>query len=220
MFETEADLVSTIIANRSYLLSLANWKDDSNTTILGELNLGYGIADLVIAKNTTLPKNRIEPLTYDDIALFKLLEKSDRLPISEIMEITRSSKKKTKSSLEKLMQEQYISHYNGYYKANKIENQRVESIAIEAKLKNWKRALMQAYRYKWFASYSYVVMDSKHVNPAKNNKDLFRKYNVGLAAMSKEGYLTILLKPKKTKPLDGIMNKLLGEHLHFRSEKG
>jgi hypothetical protein len=87
------------------------------------------------------------------------------------------------------------------------------SFAIEAKLKDWKRALGQAQRYKWFAEYSYVVMDEHYSQPAVRNIDAFIKYNVGFATLNTEGEFKRFYTPKWQKPYDPIMQVLLSEKI-------
>jgi hypothetical protein len=67
-------------------------------------------------------------------------------------------------------------------------------VSIEAKLKNWKRALYQAIRYKQFSNESYVLLDKKNVRPAVKNLFLFKEKNVGLLSMDYDGY-TLHYKP-------------------------
>jgi hypothetical protein len=45
-------------------------------------------------------------------------------------------------------------------------------------LKNWKRALYQAHRYKWFANEAYVLLPESNIKPALNQIELFEQYNV------------------------------------------
>ena len=56
-------------------------------------------------------------------------------------------------------------------------------ISIEAKLKNWKRALIQAYRYRSFSEQSYVYMDNDYIEAPLENISEFKKYNIGLAGV-------------------------------------
>ena len=88
-----------------------------------------------------------------------------------------------------------------------------DSIAIEAKLRNWKRALDQAFRYKWFAKKSIVVLDSANILPAVSNLDQFKKYNIGLAEINKRGNVFLHFNPKKSAPIDPTMSILLSEQL-------
>ena len=75
-----------------------------------------------------------------------------------------------------------------------------EAIAFELKLKNWNRALVQAFKYRAFADLSYVVLDEKHANPAKNNINRFVKANIGLLTIDKKGHIRTLYNPSPEKP--------------------
>ncbi|NMA50482.1 MAG: hypothetical protein GX951_01355 [Mollicutes bacterium] len=68
-------------------------------------------------------------------------------------------------------------------------------ITIEVKLKNWKRALRQAYRYRCFSDMSYICMDSKNIKPALDNIELFMKSNIGLISIDRQGNVIIHYEP-------------------------
>ena len=72
-------------------------------------------------------------------------------------------------------------------------------IAIEFKLRNWKQAIKQAYRYKSFSEESYVLLDRDYVEKAKENIDIFTKFNIGLAAVD-ENKIEFYYRPKLVKP--------------------
>lgn len=73
-------------------------------------------------------------------------------------------------------------------------------ITIELKLKNWKRALAQAYKYKSFSDISYVCMDESNIDSVLKHLDMFEKYNIGLITISKSKKVTIVHKPNATEP--------------------
>lgn len=52
--------------------------------------------------------------------------------------------------------------------------------AFEGKLKDWQRALQQAFRYRYFADKAIVVMPGDNAAPAVANLDAFRYAVVGL----------------------------------------
>jgi len=83
--------------------------------------------------------------------------------------------------------------------AQKDQSNTYYSIAFEMKLRKWKRALNQAYRYKSFSEYVYVVMDDKFVGPALKNLDKFKKSNVGLVSI-KNGRVSRHYLPKRDEP--------------------
>ena len=94
MFKTERELINTITANQANLFSFTNWNNQTNTTILDELDLGYGVADLVVAKYSVPNLKRTEPLNYNDIFIYKILEQTGALTVSDIRE-TIVTKEKT-----------------------------------------------------------------------------------------------------------------------------
>ena len=77
-----------------------------------------------------------------------------------------------------------------------LKNRNKKIITIELKLKNWKRALAQAYKYKSFSDISYVCMDEKNINPALKNIELFKQYNVGLISINNKNKVKLHFSPK------------------------
>lgn len=64
-----------------------------------------------------------------------------------------------------------------------------EIISIEFKLRNWKRALRQAFKYKAFSHYSYVVLDHYYAGPAIKNVKSFKRSNIGLISIQRDCFL-------------------------------
>ena len=56
--------------------------------------------------------------------------------------------------------------------------------AVELKLRNWRRALHQAFRMQRSVDYSWVVLDSARAEPARRNVGDFRELGVGLATLN------------------------------------
>ncbi len=210
MFQREKDLVRKLKSNYAHI---CNWNTDTFTTkVLEEVDLGFGVADLVISKMKSSQNSKEIILNYFDITIYKIIESNPQISFEKIRHITRADSSTIKKSIEKLMVESYIREMDALYKLGRpYKNCLTDSIAIEAKLKNWKRALNQAYRYKWFASTSYVVLDEKRIAGAVSNLELFKKMNVGLACIDKKGTVSVLYKPKKEKPVDEKMQMLLNE---------
>ena len=53
-------------------------------------------------------------------------------------------------------------------------------MAFEAKLKDWRKALMQAFRYRYYANAAIVVLPFASAAPALENRHLFERFGVGL----------------------------------------
>lgn len=68
-------------------------------------------------------------------------------------------------------------------------------ITIEVKLKNWKRALQQAYKYRSFSDIAFICMDEKNIKPALANMDMFKKSNIGLISISSQNELKVYFEP-------------------------
>ena len=154
MFKTEISFVKTITSSLKTSDDAFYKKNDQDKIFIKkELCLGYGIADIVIVKyqKNKQPK-RNTPLSLFDISLIRLIRNKKELDIEEILKITKSSQKKIKESLSKLIKDKIIeTKTEKLFSYNNYSSILTNSIAIEAKLKSWKRALHQAYRYKWFA---------------------------------------------------------------------
>jgi len=96
------------------------------------------------------------------------------------------------------------------------QKQAVLIISFELKLKNWKKAAKQAFRYKSFSNISYVVLSSKITNTALK---LFEKYNIGLAKFDADRCFEILHKPKLGTPYSESLNKKLIETITSSRKK-
>lgn len=99
------------------------------------------------------------------------------------------------------------------------QKQEVSIISFELKLKDWKRAAKQAFRYKSFSNLTYVVLASKSANAAINNIEMFEKYNIGLAKFDTDSYFEILYKPELGKPFSMNLNQKLVETLSSSRKK-
>lgn len=190
--------------------------------IFKEVSLGYGTADLVLSQ-LTKPKHRLEPskvaLNRMDINIFNLIKKNDGVSILEIVNITKTNKLKVRKSIEILLCNNYIEKRESqFYIFQDYKLSFTANFAIEAKLKNWKRALEQAYRYRFFAEYSYVVLDDYYLDRAIKNIDVFKRYNIGLASVNTDGNLKRYFNPKRIQPFDSKMQILFSEKIRNNHE--
>lgn len=79
------------------------------------------------------------------------------------------------------------------------------SFAFEMKLSNWKRALIQAYRYLAFANYSFVVIDQSSQKSAVDHINEFSLSNIGLMSVDKSGFFSLHFFPKFNQPYSYAM---------------
>ncbi len=211
MFTSEKILVDSL---KEHFNQMCDWNVNNNITIVSEeVDVGYGIADIVISKVKHDSVNTIYLQNYD-IAVYNIVKKNKNITYDFLKTTTGLNDQVLKKTINNLMFQCYININNdNIYIQNEYINIVEKNIAIEAKLKNWKRALMQAYRYKWFANQSYVILDSKNIKAAINKINEFKKYNVGLAEISTDGVIKKHFKPKKEKPYSNNMTILFNERV-------
>lgn len=212
MFASEKELVKIIKKNCNHICTwnTARFK----TKILEEVDLGFGVADLVITKLSSKVKSTSTYLNHFDAIVYKIIETEKQITFEKIKEITKANHSSINSSLFKLINDSYIKQNDSLIMFRKAyEGIAKDSIAIEAKLKNWKRALDQAFRYKWFAEKTFVILDSAYISPAAKNIDKFKLYNVGLAEIDNKGKIILHFNPIKSDPIDATMWMLLNEQL-------
>lgn len=208
-FQSEAELVSLL---KSRIESTYQKK---NIEVFEEVSLGLGIADIVISEiKTTVFTNasQQEELGDLEIHIFNHINQNNNITFQSIVDNTKIQKYTLLKVLNSLIESEYIKECDSFFSINKeYEFAFKMNFAIEAKLKNWKRALMQAYRYRWFAEFSYVVLDAHFSKPAVKNQSWFEKYNVGLASINTDGELIRHYNPIRQKPFDIKMQMLLSE---------
>jgi hypothetical protein len=106
----------------------------------------------------------------------------------------------------------YFKEYQGLFGIpdfifySKIDKE-VCVISFELKLKDWRRAAMQAFRYNNFSNISYVVLPVESIKSAMANIELFRKYNIGLASFDVKEAFQIIYKPENREPFSEALNQ-------------
>lgn len=215
MFETEDQLVTNVsnqIKNR--VEHLPAFLRKPSQCLLHEVSLGYGVADIVVADKAENILNRTHVLNDFQVLLFDLILDNPGVSLNCISSITRASANKVKNSLDTLLSEKFVSLQSRFFFPEKrYEEIAAKSVAIEAKLKNWKRALHQAYRYKWFAERVFVCMPEQNIRPAVAHINQFRRMKVGIISINAEGDLRFIYSPRPSKPISKKMTVLLNEKL-------
>ena len=77
-------------------------------------------------------------------------------------------------------------------------------VAVEAKLHDWSRALAQAYRYLDYAHETWVALDSKRSSGATRAINRFKRLNVGLYTVDRDGRRRIIFRPRRNQPKSPI----------------
>lgn len=219
MYLTEYELVQSL--KLSLETAFINTKQEKKYVILNEVNLGYGIADLVISKLRAQMNsfNLGEVLSHNDIIVYDIVDSYGKVDFKTIAIKSGCGKYVLNKVLKKLITMQLVKEVDSYFSIlKKYQPVTGEVIAIEAKLKNWKQAIEQARRYFWFANYTYVALDAQHAAPAVKNIQTFMDTNVGLVLIDDNSNVKILFQPEKSEPksisMSYRLNEIIKSHLN------
>lgn len=195
-----------------------------------EVGLGYGVADLILVHKKSFNLNRcklrkrykqLSPLLREEyFHVMKFMPEVEKKSVSidYLLTKTHLSKSFLKYTILKSLEKKgYIKKINKkfYFKINGWLPLANEVIAIEAKIKNWKRGLIQANRYHLFADKVYLAVP-KSVARLVDKKDL-KKHNIGLISFDlKSKKKEIITESKKTKPWDILKRDVAIEYFWDR----
>lgn len=180
--------------------------DNNNFILLKELDCWQGRADLVLAsmkESCNISFKQAEIISnLTNAKIISLLHYKAARTLHYIITKTYLSEKTILKSLKILIDAEIVTKKNDdkYVLNNNFIIPNVSFQAYELKLHNWKRALYQAIQYKGFSNQSSVVMPKKYINSAVKNLEIFKKNGIGLIEIDEDGFMYILLKPKKHQP--------------------
>jgi hypothetical protein len=178
--------------------------------LLEEFNCYNGIADIVLAVFRPYIRLQRTRASINNNWIHQLAQLSENKVISldEYVALFGVSCRTARKQLENFVNASFVECLkNDTYRVNKPYTPILDTtVSIEAKLHDWKRALGQAYRYKRFSNYSFVLLPTENADSAIQNMDLFIRYNVGLITLGKEG-LTVHYCPcrRNSKPNDAYL---------------
>ncbi len=200
MFPTENDLVSAFKnKSKTFLQTVCN-KTVSRHFIIPEFDSYTGVADLILGTYRPYLSKKSNREIINLNWLFPLInfKKGHIFNLQEFAEKYSLPQNSARLKLNEYIDAGFLSkHKNSSFKViKKYDLICDEVIAIEAKLKNWKKALSQAIRYKKISDYSFVLLDETYASPAISNIELFNQHNIGLITMQ-DSKFKIHASPKK-----------------------
>lgn len=196
-FKRELDLVNTFVN------FLKQGGLPTQTHVIQEFESGHGIADIVVFGTNNLSENGVAefskiPPRYAVIFGNGLL--SSRFTTQQFSNMTGVSVGSCTRVLNSLTNQGVLQSIGQgvYEQLEKLVNPVGCIVSIEAKLRDWQRALRQAYRYREFSNQSWVLMDAGRVAPALDNLQKFNRAEIGLASINPSGELFIHYEPEIT----------------------
>lgn len=180
MFETELQMQKEFI-------KLLNSNKKQNQNILEEFNARFGNVDVVMTDydnlKITMTKSQAEILSnYATALVVAFLHRKKFHTFKYLLEKTGYTEEYLLSILATLKKENIVIEENSkYIISDNFKFPHLKFTAYELKLKQWKKAIMQAIKNKNFAYHSYVVMPDLIASKLfKNNSNIFTEYNIGL----------------------------------------
>jgi hypothetical protein len=207
-------MMSYQVASENDLVQLlaAGLKHNFNTDIaVREFAGGYGIADLVFAKDFYTNKNVLErkPINnYYALKSYLTLPNQETFTFKEIVRSSGGGISIGRNVRNILVGDCYIQQEGkAYYKLLTSFKNPVKLVAIEVKLRDWKQGILQARRYKSYADECYLAILSKY---EKNvDKTYMERLGIGLILFD-ESNGDIWIKDKPTENIiSPIHNNLI-----------
>lgn len=205
MFSAEKDLVVAFKDVATYFLENALAESTTPFFWVEEFDSHYGIADIVMG--TYLPLENQEPtrktISWNWVGPIYNLTEDEEIEMDSFIQAYGISKTTARARLKEYSEAGFLEKISPrlYKVVREYELITNTIISIEAKLRNWKRALHQAMRYKRFSNISYVLLDRKYIRPALKNIHLFEENNVGLLSMEKQSLTTHYTPKEKAVPM-------------------
>lgn len=154
-----------------------------------EVDAGVGVADLVLAKRAPRSTNSLRALGSVTPRLAVLLsrEVGDSVKSREDLAFSLGTSHATAQRvIAQLTIAGVAKQSRGSLDLFTIGIPPFERlIAVEAKISDWQRVLVQAYRNLQFADESWVVLDHAFIRPALAQIERFKLAGVGLASMER-----------------------------------
>lgn len=181
LFRREIDLVDALqdrLASRS--------QEAENEFFLSEFSGYNGIADLVHCRlrKDWRSQEGLSLIPPQWIAPLATLPARKWLTLSEVSSMTGYSISTSRSLVRSFIDAGYCETKDS--KVRKLRQPRdifTRVVAYEAKLTDWRKALLQARRYREYADYALVALSADYIIPALKNKLMFESRGVGLLAV-------------------------------------
>lgn len=216
VFSRESEMTEAAIANAQGLAA-----PDAYEVFL-EFESTNGMPDLVFARfdaaaeraRAGTPLGRAFP-DAGDAAVLLALDHARACTVDEVATSARLARSTVVARLRALALDACVERISRseWRRVGPLPGRLQEAVAAELKLRDWRRALNQAARYRAFAERAWVVVDADRAAGAITNEVAFSFNAIGLAALSAWGELETLVAPAPTPPFDPVARFVAGERL-------
>lgn len=190
-----------------------------------EVDSGNGIADIILYKaRKDLSKHmsiiQVKPAWAYSLVVLPYRKQFDASLLAQLCCVTERTAEKILNAFKMAGFCEKVG--SNWFKHTQPRAPLTRLYAIEAKIKDWKRALYQATRYAEFADQSWVLLDNHYRIPAINQLAEFSKRNIGLLTLSNNGDVEIRFTPSEKSPHSNYrrwytMIKMLRNQYYFKN---
>lgn len=170
-----------------------------------ELDAGVGLADIVSANRNPNSTRSLKALAAIPTRLAPLLDPATSAGVTSLPELAvllGLSDSAAARILTTLRSSGVVRRQVNGFSLTAIDKPPFKTIvAVEAKLSDWGRALVQAYRNQQFADESWVVLDHCYHRAALKNVHQFARAGVGLASVAQGRGLFVHVPAQMTGPV-------------------
>lgn len=196
-FETEAQLVGLL--EKAYGSPAAGW------VWIREFNTATGIADLLgiglaTASTGGAALSRIPPKWAYALHCLPREEPFTSDHLAALANVTLASARSVLRIFGESGFCEQLPQSKQWIKTSQPEPVATRIVAVEAKLRDWRRALYQAAQHAAYASHSWVVLDLAALPNARRYVREFENRGVGLAGLSTEGDLEVVVDACENAP--------------------
>jgi hypothetical protein len=219
-FRAEADLIPFA---RDWLLGRLSGGPD-HWLVVDEHLVGTRIPDLLAARvdmrafRARIRARQWDPLTEGEIVALASLRRDRLTSVHAVAATIGYTTDATRRLLRRLEHLGYVSESRGRGFKRLRGRYRIFSrlIAVEAKLRDWRRALVQARAHRSFAQECYVAFDAAYVGRFSIGHPYFEASGTGLLAVSQTGRVDRLLRPRGSRSVHPTTFAVAGEQLWSR----
>lgn len=219
-FRAEADLVPFA---RDWLLDTVSGSRD-HWLVVDEHLVGTRIPDLLAARvdlrafRARIRAEQWQPLTEGEIVVLTSLRRDRVTSVQAVAAAVGYTPDATRRLLRRLERLGYASEYRrgGFRKVQGRYKIFSRFVAVEAKLRDWRRALVQARAHRSFAQECYVAFDASYADRFALGHSYFRASGTGLLAVSATNGAERVLRPRGSRSVDPTTFAVAGEQLWLR----
>ena len=197
MFKSELELEIKFIEQ-------LNQKKKDNENIIQQFNARFGNVDVVkviLDNDLYVSSSQATTLsTYANSMVVAFLHKKQTRTLNYLIRKTGYTKEYILNIISNLKRDNIIIELSEhkYIISDKFKFPKLKFNAYELKLKDWRKAILQAVKNTNFAYASYVVMPNDEACKIyKKYSDVFYKYNIGLIGVNELDFKTYIKSKKE-----------------------